>query len=98
MPARDGETERENFRPRGNERWFGRRGHAVAPLATPSTTRRAQWLDPYSGSPQHGPKKFEEEMVEGDHYPERRPLGRGGEGEFRGSRCDSRSRHVQAMS
>ena len=57
MPARDGETERENFRPRGNERWFGRRGHAVAPLATPSTTRRAQWLDPYSGSPQHGPKK-----------------------------------------
>ena len=27
-------------------------------------------------------EKFEEEMVEGDHYPERRPLGRGGEGEF----------------
>ena len=64
------------FLPRGDERWFGRRGHAVAAAATPSTTRCVQWLDPYSGSSQHGPKKFEEEMVEGDHYAERRPLGK----------------------
>ena len=98
MPARDGETERENFRPRGNERWFGRRGHAVAAAATPSTTRHAQRLDPYSGSPRHGPKKFEEEMVEGRPLPGKTPVGRGGEGEFRGSRCDSRSRHVQVIS
>lgn len=48
----------------------------MAAAATPSTTRRAQRLDPYSGSPRHGPKKFEEEMVEGRPLPGKTPVGK----------------------
>ena len=63
MPARDG-TELE-FLPRGDERWFGHRVAVAA--ATPSTTRRAMVRSVFRFAPAWA-EKFEEEMVEGDHY------------------------------